>query len=138
MTREPRRLRQDCRPWVRLLPVRQSIRPSHFLSPAGFGLLYYGQNYLIYPSAFPPGSRTGIQAFPDMHWQRDELTRRIDVPTPEQFNIPYEDLELITQDDVRLKCYLMVQKRSLADLGATEMVLPEDMTDEQVRLLLHI
>ncbi|KAI6016771.1 hypothetical protein EDC04DRAFT_510250 [Pisolithus marmoratus] len=25
----------------------------------GCGLLYYGQNYLIYPSAFPPESRTG-------------------------------------------------------------------------------
>jgi hypothetical protein len=26
---------------------------------AGVGLLYYGQNYLIYPAAFPPGARTG-------------------------------------------------------------------------------
>ena len=25
----------------------------------GVSLLYYGQEYLIYPSAFPPGSRTG-------------------------------------------------------------------------------
>lgn len=24
------------------------------------GVLYYGQNYLIYPSAFPPGSRIGV------------------------------------------------------------------------------
>ena len=30
----------------------------------GFGLLYYGQNYLIYPSAFPPGSRTGVDGYP--------------------------------------------------------------------------
>lgn len=28
----------------------------------GLGLLYYGQGYLIYPSAFPPGSRTGVFA----------------------------------------------------------------------------
>ena len=26
----------------------------------GIGLIYYGQNYLIYPSAFPPGSRIGV------------------------------------------------------------------------------
>lgn len=27
----------------------------------GVGLIYYGQNYLIYPSAFPPGSRIGAE-----------------------------------------------------------------------------
>jgi len=26
---------------------------------AGVGLLYYGQNFLVYPSAFPPGARNG-------------------------------------------------------------------------------
>lgn len=26
----------------------------------GLGLLYYGQGYLIYPSAFPPGSRESM------------------------------------------------------------------------------
>ncbi len=31
------------------------------LRSVGMGLLYYGQNYLIYPSAFPPGSRTGTK-----------------------------------------------------------------------------
>lgn len=29
----------------------------------GAGLLWYGQNYLIYPSAFPPGSRIGLVRF---------------------------------------------------------------------------
>ena len=27
------------------------------LSRSGMGLLYYGQNFLIYPSAFPAGAR---------------------------------------------------------------------------------
>ena len=34
--------------------------PRAVFRPAGFGLLFFGQNYLIYPSAFPPGSRTGV------------------------------------------------------------------------------
>ena len=29
------------------------------LDHSGFGLLFFGQNYLIYPSSYPPGSRTG-------------------------------------------------------------------------------
>jgi len=33
----------------------------------GAGLLYYGQNYLIYPSAFPPGSRIGVYTLLGYH-----------------------------------------------------------------------
>jgi len=66
------------------------------LSTLGIGLLYYGQNYLIYPSAFPSGSR-------------------IDVLLPSKFGLHYEDLELKTPDGVILKCYLIPQKK---DLGA--------------------
>ena len=47
--------------------------------------------------------------------------------------MPYQDLELVTEDNVKLRCYLMVQSRSLPKYGATEMPLPDDMTDEQVR-----
>jgi len=64
------------------------------LSTVAFGLLYYGQNYLIYPSAFPPGSRT-------------------EVPTPSQYGLSYHDLELRTEDNVKLKCYLLVQTKHL-------------------------
>ena len=61
-------------PPPQLLDSRPSVRIPMTLSSAGhisrlhalrigFGLLYYGQNYLIYPSAFPPGSRTGALLF---------------------------------------------------------------------------
>ena len=51
--------RHRCRPWdsrfVRNNPPISQCQQRD----TGLGLLYYGQNYLIYPSAFPPGSRTG-------------------------------------------------------------------------------
>lgn len=33
------------------------LAPFETLSRSGMGLLYYGQNFLIYPSAFPAGAR---------------------------------------------------------------------------------
>lgn len=81
------------------------------LSTIGFGLLYYGQNYLIYPSAFPPGART-------------------EVPVPTDFGLPYEDVELTTPDNVRIKCYLMIQKSKLDLARATVIDIPEDKSDE--------
>ncbi|KAH8096849.1 alpha/beta-hydrolase [Cristinia sonorae] len=74
--------------------AKGTVAATAGLSTVAFGLLYYGQNYLIYPSAFPPGSRT-------------------EVPTPDQFGIPYHDLELRTEDDVKLRCYLLVQTKNL-------------------------
>ncbi|KIL59739.1 hypothetical protein M378DRAFT_168878 [Amanita muscaria Koide BX008] len=65
------------------------------VSAVGVGLLYYGQGYLIYPSAFPPGAR-------------------LEVPLPTDFGLPYEDLPLKTPDGVTLRCYLLTQKKSLA------------------------
>ncbi|ETW75299.1 Alpha/beta hydrolase [Heterobasidion irregulare TC 32-1] len=76
------------------------------------GLLYYGQNYLIYPSAFPPGSR-------------DE------VPTPAEFSLPYTDLELTTSDGVKLKCYLLLQRPDLHVPGATKIEWDSDGDDEK-------
>ncbi|EIN04741.1 alpha/beta-hydrolase [Punctularia strigosozonata HHB-11173 SS5] len=64
------------------------------LSTVGFGLLYYGQNYLIYPSAFPPGSRT-------------------DVPKPSDWGLDYEDLTLVTPDNVTLRNYLLLQRKHI-------------------------
>ncbi|THH26554.1 hypothetical protein EUX98_g7628 [Antrodiella citrinella] len=74
--------------------AKGTVAATAGLSTVAFGLLYYGQNYLIYPSAFPPGSRT-------------------EVPTPSQYGLPYHDLELRTEDGVKLKCYLLVQTRHL-------------------------
>ena len=56
--------------------------------------------------------------------------------TPKDYNIPYQDLELVAQDGVKLRCYMMIQKRSLSELGAEQMVVPEDMSDETVRLFI--
>ncbi|KAF9559944.1 alpha/beta-hydrolase [Agrocybe pediades] len=81
------------------------------LSTLGVGLIYYGQNYLIYPSAFPPGSR-------------------IDVAVPSDFELPYEDLQLKTPDDVTLKCYLLPQRKEI-EHGASHIEIPESMSDDE-------
>ncbi|KAH9024510.1 alpha/beta-hydrolase [Lactarius pseudohatsudake] len=65
----------------------------------GMGLLYYGQNFLIYPSAFPAGARENV-------------------PVPTDFSIPYTDLELTTPDDVKIKAFLLLQ-RTVLNLGET-------------------
>jgi len=78
------------------------------LGTLGMGLLYYGQNFLIYPSAFPAGARE-------------------DVPVPTDFSIPFTDLELTTPDDVKIKAFLLLQ-RSVLNMGETpvESGLPSD------------
>ncbi|EJT99519.1 alpha/beta-hydrolase [Dacryopinax primogenitus] len=53
------------------------------------GALYYGQSALIYPSGIPQDSRTTVA-----------------VPT--QYGMPYDDIDLITPDNVKLKAYLML------------------------------
>ncbi|KDQ23084.1 hypothetical protein PLEOSDRAFT_1048995, partial [Pleurotus ostreatus PC15] len=78
----------------------------------GAGLLWYGQNYLIYPSAFPPGSRT-------------------DVPIPSDFGLPYEDLVLHTPDGVTLRSYLLLQSKVLDNPQTAEIAFDRRETDEQ-------
>ncbi|GBE84487.1 alpha/beta-hydrolase [Sparassis latifolia] len=101
-----------------LLPTIESfakgtIATAAGLSTVGFGLLFFGQNYLIYPSAFPPGSR-------------------VEVPTPTDFGLPYQGLELLTPDDVKLRCYLLVQRKELSHLGgAAEVSGNGQETDEE-------
>ncbi|KAH8827589.1 Alpha/Beta hydrolase protein [Flagelloscypha sp. PMI_526] len=82
---------------LRLSFFQGSLATAAAATTVGAGLLYYGQNYLIYPSAFPPGSRT-------------------DVPTPTDFGLAYDDLELKTPDGVLLKCYLLPQSTSIPRL----------------------
>ncbi|KAF9465466.1 Alpha/Beta hydrolase protein [Collybia nuda] len=74
--------------------AKGTLATAATLSTVGAGLLWYGQNYLIYPSAFPPGSR-------------------IEVPAPSDFGIPYQDLELRTPDGILIRCYLLPQRKSL-------------------------
>ncbi|KAI0328749.1 alpha/beta-hydrolase [Cubamyces sp. BRFM 1775] len=82
------------------------------LSTVGVGLLFFGQNYLIYPSAFPPGSRT-------------------EVPNPADFDLPYQDLPLTTPDNVTLRCYLLTQRTEMPFPGAMPVETSEHETDEQ-------
>ncbi|KAF8603712.1 alpha/beta-hydrolase [Ceratobasidium sp. AG-I] len=60
----------------------------------GAGLLYYGQNSLIYPSNVPEGSRTKVA-------------------TPAEYGIPYTDLTFTTSDKVKIRAYLLIQRRTL-------------------------
>lgn len=77
------------------------------LSTLSVGILWYGQGYLIYPSAFPPGSRT-------------------DVAKPTSYGIPYEDLDLETSDGVSLRCYLLKQNKNIATIR-NAIQIPEDL-----------
>jgi hypothetical protein len=106
----------------------------------GIGLIYYGQNFLIYPSAFPPGSRIGVWTPKKRECpQRNEIANipSQDVPLPSQFGLHYEDLELKTSDNVILRCYLIPQKKKLG----VHMEIPEGTTEDEVRffsLSLHL
>ena len=101
----------------------------------GMGLIWYGQNYLIYPSAFPPGSRIGgwVKVVQCYSWLTHTLFR-IDVATPRDFNMPYVPLDLKTEDDITLRCYLLLQKKDLGIEGQ-RIHIPNDMTEEEARLM---
>ncbi|GAA6005619.1 hypothetical protein JCM11491_003703 [Sporobolomyces phaffii] len=63
------------------------------LSLGGVGVgLYLGQSRLIYPSGIPAGSRENV-------------------PTPDEFGMPYEELTLTTPDGVRIKAFLMLYEK---------------------------
>ncbi|KAF8218115.1 Alpha/Beta hydrolase protein [Mycena galopus ATCC 62051] len=95
--------------------AKGTLATAATLSTVGAGLLYYGQNYLIYPSAFPSGSRTE------------------DVPIPSDFGLPYEDLELKTSDDVTLRCYLLPQSKELSKTHASATPVPgeDGLTEDE-------
>ncbi|KAI6121283.1 Alpha/Beta hydrolase protein [Pisolithus sp. B1] len=76
------------------------------------GLLYYGQNYLIYPSAFPPESRT-------------------EVPKPDMYGLPYEDVELKTEDGVLLRCYLLTQRKDVNHAYALQIPVNDGMSNDE-------
>lgn len=55
------------------------------------------------------------------------------MPNPEQFGLPYHDLELTAQDSTKLRCYLLVQTKDLPQTDATEVPFVENITsDEEV------
>ncbi|KAI0367264.1 alpha/beta-hydrolase [Pilatotrama ljubarskyi] len=93
--------------------VKGTVATAAGLSTVGAGLLFFGQNYLIYPSGFPPGSRTGV-------------------PVPTDFGLPYQDLPLVTPDNVTLRCYLLTQRKELPCWGAAPVDTDENESDEEV------
>jgi abhydrolase domain-containing protein 13 len=113
------------------------------------GLLYYGQNFLIYPSAFPAGAREGACAPPPFHFfgcagltrvklaplSRIWVSHFLDVPVPTDFSIPYTDLELTTTDDVKIKAFLLLQRPNLG-MNETQVASGEE-SGEEVWHLLH-
>ncbi|KAG0699526.1 Alpha/Beta hydrolase protein [Suillus ampliporus] len=99
------------------LPSLEAFAKGTFATAAGVatlgcGLLYYGQNYLIYPSAFPPGSRTEVQ-----------------VPT--DFGLEYQDLPLVTEDGITLRCYLLMQRTEISNSHAPHIDYPDQQTHEE-------
>jgi len=40
------------------------------------------------------------------------------VPTPADYGLPYEDVTLDTPDGIKIKCYLLVQRRHLLGSGS--------------------
>ncbi|KAK9322998.1 Alpha/Beta hydrolase protein [Lipomyces orientalis] len=77
--------------------VRWLLKSLKILSATGIScigtlavILYFAQSALIYPSSFPAGSRT-------------------DVPTPDRYNIPFEDVTLETEDGEKIKLFVMKQ-----------------------------
>ncbi|KAF7368824.1 Protein bem46 [Mycena venus] len=95
--------------------AKGTLATAATLSTVGAGLLYYGQNYLIYPSAFPPGSRTE------------------DVPVPSAYNLPYEDLELKTSDGITLRCYMLPQSKQLSKTHTAATPVPgeDDQSEDE-------
>ena len=75
-------------------------------------MLWYGQNYLIYPASFPEGSRTSACHLV-IHLAPDNSYTYLDVPVPTQYDLPYEDLTLVTRDEVKIRCYLLMQRKEL-------------------------
>ncbi|KAI0299722.1 Alpha/Beta hydrolase protein [Multifurca ochricompacta] len=81
------------------------------LGTLGMGLLYYGQNFLIYPSAFPAGARENV-------------------PVPSDFSIPYTDLELTTRDNIKIKAFLLLQ-RLVLNMSETPVEKDNALSDEE-------
>ena len=55
----------------------------------------------------------------------------IDVPTPADHGLPYEDLTLDTSDGVQIKSYLLVQRRHLpGDTHDNDSALDADTAEE--------
>ena len=64
-----------------------------------------------------------------------------EVPLPSEVGLPYEDLELQTPDNIKLRCYLLPQKRSLYTTYAEATPLPDEQdyrTEEEVPFIFAV
>ena len=60
------------------------------------------------------------------------LTIGAEVPVPTDFGLPYQDLPLVTPDNVTLRCYLMTQRKNIPFRGAMPVETTDSETDEEV------
>ncbi|KAF9980110.1 hypothetical protein BGZ65_005543 [Modicella reniformis] len=74
----------SCLPWYLSYPLAAAA----VAVLSGGALLYHYQCEIIYPANFPEGSRTNVAK-------------------PSQYGLPYEDLTLVTPDNVKIKAYLI-------------------------------
>jgi len=56
---------------------------------------------------------------------------RAEVATPGDYDMPYVPLDLKTEDDVILKCYLLLQKKE-SGLNSNYLPVPVGMSEEEV------
>ena len=64
-------------------------------------------------------------------WSRTHLFA--EVAAPIDFGLPYQDVELVTPDDVKLRCYLMVQRKDMSNVNGAYVETKAEETDDQVR-----
>ena len=57
-----------------------------------------------------------------------------EVPVPTDFDLPYQDLALTTPDDVKLRCYLLTQRKELSNNNSSGLDEPEGESNEEVRV----
>ncbi len=116
-----------------LLSVQFGYKFMYLIVTQGVGLLWYGQGFLIYPSAFPPGSRTGQSS---THTSLSRAYFSQEVSTPSEHGLPYDELDLVTPDNVTLKCYMLRQRKDLLSFNPNTIGLPEDagqtLTEDEV------
>ena len=65
----------------------------------------------------------------------EHVGQNLEVANPGQYGLPYADLELKTQDELTLRCYLLMQARTLPQPDAAAMpagTVGDEMTDEEV------
>ena len=91
------------------------------LSTVSLGILYYGQNYLVYPSAY---ISIGGQ-------------HRTHVDSPDLYGLEWENVQLETEDGETLHCFLLLQRKNLGDptrfhrIASTVINYDDEETDDE-------